>query len=156
MPTIERLVAGDGARWRSIRLSALAEAPHSFRTTLAEAASWPAERWEMQVVQLATFVAVVDGRDVGVARGAVHERADVRELLSVWVDPGFRGQRITAQLIDAVAGWAKNAGATVLLLNVFDQNVAAISAYERAGFVRCDGEEMGAPIAGQLCFMRSL
>jgi len=66
-PLIERLGRGDGARWRSIRLRALEEAPHAFGTTFAEASTWPPERWEAQVLEFATFIAVVEGRDVGVA-----------------------------------------------------------------------------------------
>ena len=69
---IDRLQAGEGDRWRSIRLLALSEAPYAFSTTHAEAACWPVDRWEAQVRELATFVAVLDAGDVGVARGAVH------------------------------------------------------------------------------------
>ena len=61
--TVERLNAGDGERWRSIRLQALEEAPYAFGTTVAEASSWPAARWEQQVVDFATFVAVVGSDD---------------------------------------------------------------------------------------------
>jgi len=86
MPLIERLGRGAGARWRSIRLRALREAPYAFGTTVAEASNWPTARWEAQVLEFATFVAVVDGRDMGVARGANHERRDVRELVGMWVD----------------------------------------------------------------------
>lgn len=69
---IERLGPDEGERLRRIRLRALEEAPHAFGTTLAEAARWPASRWTEQVIAFATFVAVVDGEDVGVARGVPH------------------------------------------------------------------------------------
>jgi RimJ/RimL family protein N-acetyltransferase len=155
-PVIERLGRGDGARWRSIRLRALQEAPHAFGTTFAEASAWPPERWEAQVLEFATFIAVAAGRDVGVARGAGHERSDVRELIGMWVDPAARRRRIGAQIIQAVATWAKHSGASVLVLDVVEGNAPAIALYERAGFVRFDGDAIGERAPGELRFVRSL
>jgi GNAT superfamily N-acetyltransferase len=153
---IERLQPGEGERWRCIRLQALAEAPHAFSTTHADAAQWTAARWETQVVELATFVAVIDGRDVGVARGAVHRISDVRELISMWVAPTARRQGIGAQLIDSVAAWAKAAGATALVLGVVADNAPAIALYERTGFRRLDGEALDERAAGEIRLVRSL
>lgn len=155
-PLIERLGRGAGARWRSIRLRALREAPYAFGITVAEASTWPAARWEAQVLERATFVAVVDGRDMGVAGGAAHERTDVRELVGMWVDPAARGRGIGAQLIDSVATWAKESGASVLVLDVVEENAPAIALYERAGFLRFDGAAMGERAPGELRFVRSL
>jgi GNAT superfamily N-acetyltransferase len=153
---IERLRPGEGDRWRCIRLQALREAPYAFGTTYAQAAQWSAARWEAQVIEFATFVAVRDGHDVGVARGAAHHRGDVRELVSMWVDPSARRRGIAAQLIDNVATWAATAGATVLVLDVVAGNAAAIALYDRAGFLRFDGEAMGELAPGEIRFVRSL
>jgi GNAT superfamily N-acetyltransferase len=153
---IERLRAGEGERWRDIRLSALEQAPYAFGTTYAEAAQWAADRWEAQVVELATFVAVVDGRDVGVARGAAHPSGDVGELISMWVDPSARRQGVGAQLIDSVAAWAKIAGAKTLMLDVVADNAEAIALYERAGFRRCDDQVRGECPPGEIRLARSL
>jgi GNAT superfamily N-acetyltransferase len=153
---IERLRSGEGDRWRSLRLRALQDAPHAFGTTYAEASAWTSDRWEAQVVEFATFVAVVEGRDVGAARGASHERSDVRELMSMWVDPAVRGRELGAQLIDSVARWAEEAGADVLVLDVVEDNAAAIAVYERAGFVRVMGEAYGPRALGELRLVRSL
>jgi ribosomal protein S18 acetylase RimI-like enzyme len=151
---IERLRPGEGERWRCIRLSALDEAPHAFSTTYAAAAQWTAARWEAQVVELATFVAVVDGRDVGVARGADHRSSHERQLISLWVAPTARRQGIGAQLIDSVAAWAKAAGATALVLEVVAANAPAIALYERTGFLRLDGEATGELAPGEIRFVR--
>lgn len=155
-PSLERLGRGDGPRWRSLRLRALEEAPHAFGTTFAEASTWPPERWEAQVQEFATFIAVVEGRDVGVARGAGHERSDVRELIGMWVDPAARRRGIAALLIETVATWAKQSGASVLVLDVVEDNAPAIALYEHAGFVRFDGDAMGERAPGELRFLRSL
>jgi GNAT superfamily N-acetyltransferase len=153
---VERLRAGEGDRWRCLRLKALEEAPYAFGTTYSEASEWTAGRWEAQVVEFATFVAVLDGRDVGVARGAGHERSDVRELVGMWVDPAARRQGIGMQLIDRVATWAKAAGASVLVLDVVAGNTPALALYQGAGFVRFDGEAMGVRAPSELRFVRSL
>jgi GNAT superfamily N-acetyltransferase len=153
---VDRLRPGEGDRWRSIRLTALAEASYAFGTTHAEASQWNAARWETQVVEFATFVAVVDGRDVGVARGASHPRGDVRELISMWVAPTARRQGVGALLIDSVAAWAEAAGATALVLDVIVDNAPAIALYEAAGFLRFDGDEMGEPASSEVWLVRSL
>jgi GNAT superfamily N-acetyltransferase len=156
MARIERLRPGEGDRWRCMRLKALQEAPYAFGTTYAEASQWSAARWEAQVVEFATFLAVLDGSDVGVARGAAHHRGDVRELIGLWVDPTARRQGIAAQLIDSVAAWATAAGATVLVLDVVAGNAPAIALYDRVGFLPFDGEAMGERAPDEVRFVRSL
>ena len=153
---IDRLGPGEGDRWRRIRLKALREAPYAFGTTYEEASRWDASRWEAQVAEFAIFIAVLDARDVGVARGAAHHRGDVRELVSMWVDPKARRAGIATLLIESVAGWAIADGAGILVLDVVERNAAAISLYLHAGFARFEGEAMGENAAGELRFVRSL
>jgi GNAT superfamily N-acetyltransferase len=142
--SVERLNVGEGDRWRSIRLRALQEAQHAFGTTFAEAAAWPRSRWEQQMVDFATFIAVADGSDMGVARGAVHPtRRDVRELISMWVAPSARRQGIGSNLIDAVADWASSEGATALALDVVKDNHSAIALYASKGFELFTGGSLG-------------
>jgi len=156
MTRIDRLRPGESDRWRRIRLRALQEDPYAFGTTYAEASQWDAARWEAQVVEFATFVAVLDGHDVGVARGASHHLSDMRELVSMWVDPAARRMGVAAQLIESVAAWAAAAGATLLVLDVVAGNAAAIALYRRAGFVSFDGEAMGERAPGEVRFVRTL
>jgi ribosomal protein S18 acetylase RimI-like enzyme len=153
---IDRLRAGDGERWRRIRLEALREAPYAFGTTYADAAQWTSARWEEQVGKLATFVAVVDGLDVGVARGAAHGPGDERELISMWVAPGARRRNIGALLIEGVAAWARAGGARALVLEVVATNAPAIAMYERAGFLRLERETITAHVAREFRMVRSL
>jgi GNAT superfamily N-acetyltransferase len=153
---IDRLRTGEGDRWRRIRLQALRDAPYAFGTTHASAAGWTAARWEAQVAEFATFVAVVDGGDVGVVRCAAHVRRDVRELVSMWITPAARRQGMGAQLIESVATWASEAGATALVLDVVAANVPAVALYERAGFLRSDDQTLGECAPGEIRFVRSL
>jgi GNAT superfamily N-acetyltransferase len=123
---------------------------------LAQAGAWPAERWAQQVRDFATFVAVVDGTDVGVVRGAVDAREDVRELISLWVAPGVRRQGVGARLIEVVGDWARAEGAGLLVLDVVEGNVAAIAAYARGGFARVASEAFGGQARGEIRMVKPL
>ena len=65
---IKRLAVDEGLRLRTIRLRALADAPDAFGSTYDEAAARPLDSWTAQLQEIATFVAVVDGKDVGLVR----------------------------------------------------------------------------------------
>jgi GNAT superfamily N-acetyltransferase len=133
---IERLGAGEGERLRAIRLRALQDSPDAFATTYQEAAARPPESWERQVEELATFVATAGGRDLGLVRGAPHERiGDAGYLISMWVAPEARRQGIGSALIDALLQWATTRGLTRLILDVAERNAPAIALYGRKGFI---------------------
>src|SRR5688500_18037853 len=120
---IERIGPGGGARWRSIRLRAHEDAPYAFGTTVAEASGWPAARWEQQVEEIATFVAVSQGEDVGVVRAIPHpDRPDAREVIGMWVAAHARRRRVGAMLMRAVGDWARSDAAEILVLDVVDTN----------------------------------
>jgi len=153
--TIERLSTGDGQRSRKIRLRALEEAPYAFGTTLADASRWPAHRWEQQLVGFPTFVAVAEGEDVGMARGAKHVQPGVRELISLWVAPAARRVGVGAKLVDAVLEWARLVRATALVLQVAERNHVARAFYAQQGFSLAR-ESMGTPTAGELCMVKAI
>lgn len=131
---IQRLTPGEGPRLRTIRLRALRDAPDAFASTFAEADALPPDAWEQQLVELATFVAVLDQSDVGMARGATLDDELVGFLISVWVAPEARSQGIGEALIDAVVAWARQSGLERLLVDVGDENDAAVALYARKGF----------------------
>lgn len=132
---IDRLGAHEGERLRAVRLAALGDAPDAFGGTLAEAAARPPEQWRQQIVELTTFVAVLDGRDVGMVRAAPHpSEPDTGELLSLWVAPVARGRGVGEALIDAVVAWARAGRLGRVVLEVGDHNAAAIALYARKGF----------------------
>ena len=132
---IKRLAADEGLRLRTIRLRALADAPDAFGTTYDEAAARPLDSWTAQLQEIATFVAVVDGEDVGLVRGVRDDLLpDAAWLISMWVSPEVRGQGVGEALIDAVVEWARNSGVRRMLLDVGDHNQPAIALYARKGF----------------------
>lgn len=85
-------------------------------------------------------VAEVDGRIV--ASGYVQKRPakhyldhDFHGYIGfIYTQPDFRGQGIAGKILDYLAQWAKSQGLDELVLEVFADNQAALSAYERAGF----------------------
>jgi GNAT superfamily N-acetyltransferase len=133
---IQRLSVDAGPRLRHIRLRALADAPDAFGSTYAEAVARPMATWSEQLENMATFVAVKDGEDVGLVRcvGDAHRR-NTAWLISMWVAPQVRGKGVGNTLVDAVTECARAIGATRLLLDVADDNRQAIALYARKGFV---------------------
>jgi GNAT superfamily N-acetyltransferase len=134
--SIERLTSGNEERLRAIRLRALADAPDAFGTTYDEALARSAEDWRLQLALFANFIAVAAGHDVGIIRGAPDdERPDTAYLLSMWVAPEMRRQKIASVLIDSVVQWAKSHGYRRVILDVAEVNAAALALYFNKGFV---------------------
>lgn len=139
MATIERLTTHDAERLRMIRLRALRDAPYAYSATYEETAARPPESWTRQLEELATFVAVEEGRDIGLVRVGPHDSlSDAGLLLSMWVAPEARGRGVGVALIDAVANCARSAGLLRLVLGVDLDNAHALALYRRAGFVAID------------------
>jgi GNAT superfamily N-acetyltransferase len=132
---VERLSAEEGPRLRAIRLRALQDAPDAFGSTFEEAVNRSAESWSVQARDLPTFVAVDDGRDVGMARCDIDTSdATTAWLISMWVAPEMRRVGIGGVLVDAVIDWARSNGANRILLDVANDNAPAVALYDRKGF----------------------
>ena len=78
-------------------------------------------------------MAEVDGVPAGLAAGWGDTNGV--GLISMWVRPARRGQRLAERLLTAVRDWALGQGADKLSLWVADGNNEAARAYARAGFV---------------------
>lgn len=90
-------------------------------------AARPADRW---------FVAVVDGVDVGLAACAEHRDSDgSAHVISMWVAPQARRVGAGRLLLDACVAWARERALTPVRLEVVDANAAAVTLYERYGFL---------------------
>jgi GNAT superfamily N-acetyltransferase len=66
------------------------------------------------------------------------------ELISMWVDPAYRGQGIGRRLVEHVLDWARSNGANSVSLWVTESNSPAIELYARCGF-RSTGETQSLP-----------
>jgi GNAT superfamily N-acetyltransferase len=141
MVEVRRIRVDEGQRLKAIRLQALADAPEAFGTTLAEAKRHRDDYWEDLAERGAhsdalTIVVAEDGEAwLGMARGFWEsERPDEVDFVSLWVDPTRRRTGIAANLLGAVAQWARGRGAKRLQLWVTETNVPAKSLYLRLGF----------------------
>lgn len=137
-PTVELVGPAQWWRVRAVRLRALGDAPDAFWTTVAQEQSKTAAAWRAQLAgdDRATFMATLDGVDVGIAVGAPHH-ADTTDagLYAVWVAAQARGRGVGDALVAAVIDWATARGYPRLLLDVADDNSHAVALYERYGFV---------------------
>ncbi|SHF59290.1 GNAT family N-acetyltransferase [Streptoalloteichus hindustanus] len=142
MVRLRVLTTADWPLWRDVRLAALGEAPHAFKSRLADWHSGGEARWRarFELPETHNIVALLDGRAVGMACGLLGD-GGVCELRSVWVGPEARGRGVGGRLIVAVETWARQSGATSLKLAVFPDNEPAVALYRRSGFV--DTDELG-------------
>jgi len=82
----------------------------------------------------ATFVADAAGQLVG-QLGIELARYGVADL-GMLVAEGWRGRGVGSALMEAAIGWARDAGAHKIALQVWPHNQAAIALYEKFGFQR--------------------
>ena len=127
------------ARWRALRLAALAEAPYAFGSTLAGTLADDREAyWRARLTTVPhNLVVVLAGRDVGMVSLAAPDPADgVPELISMWVSPEARGTGAADAAVEAVLSLAdaEHPGRPVAL-SVFADNATAVRLYARHGFV---------------------
>lgn len=135
---IEKLKKGDGARLKPLRIKALESDPDAFGTTADQVKAFPLETWNEQATTLPTFIAVMEGEDVGMVRlGKDHDEPErVGWLISMWVAPVARGRGASVELVRALESECRSQGLSVLRLDVADYNSAAIKLYEKCGFKR--------------------
>lgn len=144
--SIQRIGPGFEARLRALRLRALRDAPDAFGSTWEEVAEWPTERWTLQLRGLPTWLASEHDADVGVICTEPDDTDPSRRwLLSLWVAPEARGTGTGRALVETLARWATQQGASHLLLEVGAHNTAARRLYERAGFVYSGQSRVVAP-----------
>lgn len=136
--SVERVGPEAFARARALRLRALRDAPDAFWVTAEEEAATTVGEWRRRLAMpdAATFVAVRDGADVGLAVGTRHhEHEGDAALQAVWVAPEARGSGAGRALVRAVVAWARAAGYGSVRLDVGDANGPAVRLYARMGFV---------------------
>lgn len=145
MIELQALAPADWQIWRELRLAALAESPTAFGSRLADWQSADEERWRERLAILGSvnFVALLDGRPSGMASGVPGDDG-VPELISMWVSPAARGKGVGDRLVESVAQWARQQGATALRLAVVEDNEKATALYRRNGFA--DTEDLAGPL----------
>jgi ribosomal protein S18 acetylase RimI-like enzyme len=128
--------------YRAIRLSALADSPDAFGSSLAGEQVLSDDRWQQRVdgggpdEHRVLFVAVDEiGAWIGLA--GTYSPADLGadvELISMWVAPAGRGRGTGESLVRFVLNWAQGRGLATVGLWVTSTNDGAYRLYERCGF----------------------
>jgi ribosomal protein S18 acetylase RimI-like enzyme len=137
---VRKLTAADWGQLRAARLSALAEAPYAFASTLAREQEFADDVWRSRAGGGLTFGAWHGATIVGLATGLPPEATEAAEapapwhLVGMWVAPAFRGQRVADQLVEAVCDLARQSGAASVTLWVTEVNDRARAFYRRLGF----------------------
>ena len=144
--TIRRIRRDEGLRLRTLRLSALADAPMAFGSTLAREEGFPEHVWHERAAYGAaggdrvTFVAERDNEWIGLATGLARNPDDPNDprpvLVGMFVTPAVRGRGVGVALVEAVVAWARERQATALCLWVTSTNSPAIALYTKCGFRR--------------------
>ena len=146
MVLVRAITADDWELMRDIRLSALADTPAAFGSTYAREVAFGEPQWRGRISDRSvTFFAHVDPAvpaPVGLA--GVYVEDGVADLVSMWVSPSVRGQRVGEALVEAAARWAAARDFAVLFLWVTESNTAARRLYERCGFTET-GESQPLP-----------
>ena len=89
---------------------------------------------------IGVYVAEYDGSIIssgyGMTRRARHylDHEEYAYLGFMYTVPKFRGKGVNKMILKALQGWAKQMGLIELRLTVYDDNLPAIKAYEKAGF----------------------
>jgi GNAT superfamily N-acetyltransferase len=138
-PEVRRIQASEWRQLRSLRLEALQDSPLSYGSTHAREVQRPDREWQERAAAggagdgEVAFVAIADGRWVGMARGYLEP--PIAHLIAVYVTPGWRRRGIGRAVSLAVVGWARERRATAVVLSVSDWNDGARRVYESIGFV---------------------
>ena len=134
MPHVEGPLNGD--RWllvRSLRLAALADAPRALDGSYDEEASWTEREWRHFVAGQMVFVLFNHELPSGVVLIAPESDDDVAVMSGCWIAPEVRRRGLLRELftaLDADHRFSWNH----YELEVWEDNSAAIAAYNRLGF----------------------
>jgi RimJ/RimL family protein N-acetyltransferase len=131
----------DWERLRDVRLRALAQDPHAFLETHAQASTFPDERWRRRATPSATqasFAFERDGRFDGLVSCFFADDPALAFLVAMWVAPELRGTGAAQELVKAVLEWARAGGARRVCLSVEGDNPRAARLYEKCGFSETD------------------
>jgi RimJ/RimL family protein N-acetyltransferase len=158
--TVRRVTRADAARMRALRLEMLADSPLAFLETVAQAAARSHDGYRQRIAraatggQLAQFIADPGGPLIGHAGGTVlPEEPEVTVVFAVYLTPAYRGGKVLAELIDAVADWSRASGRDRLMLEVVVGNDRAVRAYEKLGFTDT-GDRLPHPVVPGLQELR--
>ena len=135
MVVVREVTPDDWETLRDVRLAALREAPQAFGSSYAREAPFTEEQWRGRINdRSATFFAYLPENPEPAGLAGVYVEDGVADVVSMWVRPSARGNRVGEALIGATTDWAKTRDHDSLLLWVTESNTPARRLYDRCGF----------------------
>lgn len=135
MVLVREVTADDWETLRDVRLTALREAPSAFGSSYAREAAFTEEQWRGRInPSSVTYFAYLPDNPEPAGLAGAYVTEGVANVVSMWVRPSARGNRVGEALIGATADWAKAREHTALVLWVTESNTPARSLYDRCGF----------------------
>ena len=127
----------DWERYKAVRLAALMQDPEAFAATLDGEQDQADAFWQDRITSAkATLIASIDDIDLGcLVLIPSWDRDEDLALVAFWVSPQGRGRGVGQALLKAAVAVAKTTEAQRLVLEVGDENEAAIRVYEKMGFL---------------------
>ncbi len=133
---IERLAEDDWRRLRSIRLRALKDSEHAFGATHEAESAEEDEFWQRKFEKCDYLIASVNSVDAALLSVEVLD-GDFGATCWIggcWSDPRFRGKGLMRAMFTFID--QQNKDWKIQGLGVWTDNLSAISAYEKLGFVK--------------------
>jgi ribosomal protein S18 acetylase RimI-like enzyme len=140
--SVRRIRRDEGRTLKVLRLRALADAPHAFGLTLAEASQRSDEEWAALAEQgaesatEAVFFAESERTLLGMVMASVDDDdGSSSALRAMWVASTTRRQGVGRALVSAAVEWCSTIGTDKVQLWVARTNPEAIALYESMNFV---------------------
>ncbi|MGN6129349.1 MAG: GNAT family N-acetyltransferase [Nocardioidaceae bacterium] len=131
---VQRLAGDDWALWRDLRLRALQDAPAAFGSTYERELGFDEDTWRGRLEDPGQVAVVARAGGTSVGMGAAFpDLPGWLHVVAMWVEPRWRGRRISHRVLDALRAAADERGMR-LHLDVAVGNEAARASYLRYGF----------------------
>jgi GNAT superfamily N-acetyltransferase len=135
MIVVREVSPDDWELLRDVRLTALLDAPYAFGSSYAREAPFTREQWLARINDRSvTFFAHLPQAPEPVGLAGVYVEDGIPDLVSMWVRPSARGNRVGEALVTAAADWVRSREHDALFLWVTESNTPARTLYERCGF----------------------
>lgn len=100
-------------------------------------------------------IAYYDGIAIGCAGLKQYPDNDI-EVKRVWVEPGYRGRHIAADLMEMLENRAKQQGFQRTILQTRENMIAAVKLYLNRGYYQIDNYPPYDKLEGAICFAKDL
>jgi len=134
---VEELTENQWQRYRDIRLAALESDGHAFGGSLEVEALYSEDEWRAKARQYIAIVATVAGEDIGMmtVENLQGDFGATCWIGSCWVDPEYRQHGALRALFSYLDQQASSRKWSKQGLGVWIDNIVAIRAYEKLGFI---------------------